>query len=80
MDVKGALHYVSRNHLLRTLKGMGVDGDLIKSTESFMYDRSEGLSIDSHWCTEPEVETEIPQVSPVLPILLAIYLRGVFRS
>lgn len=80
IDVKGALHHVSRNYLLRTIESMGADGDLIRWTDWFMSDRSVRLVSDTHQCTEVGVETGEIQRSPALPIQFAIYLSSVFRN
>ena len=57
---------------------MGVDGDLIKWTKSFLTDRKVQLVIDGHDSPERSIETGIPQGSPVSPILFLIYISGVF--
>ena len=80
MDVKGAFDYVSRNHLLRHMKKMGVDGSLISWIASFLTDRRLQLIIDGHKCNEIKLDSGIPQGSPVSPILFAIYLSGVFET
>lgn len=79
MDVKGAFDHVSRNQLLRSMRDMKIDGNLIKWVGSFMTDRRLQLVIDGHCGKEVNVECGVPQGSPVSPILFAIYLSGVFE-
>ena len=45
---------------------------------SFLTDRKVQLVIDGHDNKEREIETRIPQGSPVLPILFLIYISRVF--
>lgn len=69
MDVKGAFDHVSRNQLLRRMRDMKVDGNLIKWVGSFMTDRRLQLVIDGHCGKEVNLECGVPQGSPVSPIL-----------
>lgn len=78
MDVKGAFDHVSKVELLRKMLDLGIDGDLIKWTKSFLSDRKVQLVIDGHENREREVETGIPQGLPVSPILFLIYISQVF--
>lgn len=59
---------------------MGIDGDLIKWTRSFLIDRKIQLVIDGHDNKERTIETGIPQGSPVSSILFLIYISGVFDN
>ena len=54
---------------------LGVEGDLVRWTESFVSDRKDlnGQEGGNH-----EVETGILQGSPVSPILFTVYLSGLF--
>ena len=80
MDVKGAFDHVSKRQLLRQMIELGIDGDLVTWTESFLTDRKVQLVIDGHENKEREIETGIPQGSPVSPILFLIYISGVFNK
>ena len=78
MDVKGAFDYVSRTKLVQRMRDLGIDDDLIGWTKSFLTDRSVELVIDGFTNPRQEVESGIPQGSPVSPILFLIYISGVF--
>ena len=80
MDVKGSFDHVSRKQLLKRVIELGIDGDLAAWTRSFLTDRKIQLVIDGHENKEREIETGIPQGSPVSPILFLIYISGVFDS
>jgi hypothetical protein len=79
MDVKGAFDHVSPTKLIGRMVELGVDGDLVRWTQSFLADRKVQLVIDSFQCPVQPV-TGIPQGSPVSPILFVIYLSGVFQA
>ena len=78
MDVKGAFDHVSKVQLIARMIELGINGDLISWTSSFLTDRKVQLVIDGHENREREIETGIPQGSPVSPILFLIYISGVF--
>lgn len=48
MDVKGAFDHVSRSQLLKRMIELGIDGDLVACTRSFLTDRKIQLVIDGH--------------------------------
>lgn len=48
MDVKRVFNHVSRNCLLCTLKGISVDKNLMRWTQSFMSERVVCLVFDSY--------------------------------
>lgn len=74
MGMKGALDHVSKVELFRKILDLGIDGDLIKWTKSFLSNRKVQLVINGHENREREVETRIPQRLPVLPIFFLIYI------
>ena len=57
-----------------------IDGDLICWTKSFLTDRKLQLVIDGDNNQDKEVETGIPQGSPVSPILFLIYISEIFEQ
>ena len=80
MDVKGAFDYVSRLKLAQRMRQLGIDNDWIGWTQSFLTDRKVEIVIDGHINSEKDVETGIPQGSPVSPILFLIYISGIFDA
>ena len=80
MDVKGAFDHVSKGQLLTQMVELGIDGDLVTWTGSFLTDQKIQLVIDGHDNKEREIETGIPQGVPVSPILFLIYISGVFNK
>ncbi len=57
-----------------------IDTDLLAWTKSFLTDRKIQLVIDRHDNKERDIETGIPQGSPVSPILFMIYISRVFEA
>jgi len=78
MDVKGAFPHVAKGNLVKRMEEMGFEADLVRWVESFMEDRKVIMSMDGKEGDNMDVETEIPQGSPVSPVLLIIYLSGLF--
>lgn len=78
MDVKGAFDHVNPGRLVSRMGELGLDGDLIRWTQSFLTDRKVQLIIDNTQCPTQPINSGVPQGSPVSPILFAIYLSGVF--
>jgi len=78
MDVKSAFNNVSRPVLSRRLVELGIEPDLVRWTDSFMSDRKVRLVLEGREGKEHEVETGVPQGSPVAPILFTTYLSGIF--
>ena len=60
MDVKGAFDHVSRKKLAERMTDLGLDGDLVGWTQSFIIDRRVELIIDGHINLEVAVNTDIP--------------------
>lgn len=78
MDVKDPFDHVSKEQLLKWLIELDIYGDLVTWTDSFLTNRKIRLVIDRHTNKKREIETGIPQGSPVSPILFLIYISGVF--
>ena len=51
MDVAAAFPSVARGCLLRKMRAMGIDEDLVGSTDSFMRDRRVIMSVDGQATT-----------------------------
>ena len=77
MDVKEGFDYILKNQLILMMTKMGVDGDLIKWTKSFLTDRTVQLVIDGDENPKPSIETKIPQGSPISSIIFLIYISEV---
>src|SRR5258706_4588739 len=78
MDVKAAFNNVSRGHLVGRMLELGVQNDLVRWTQSFMSESKVRLVLNGQEGEEHDVETGIPQGSPVSPILFTVYLSGLF--
>jgi len=78
MDVEAAFNNVSRQVLSRRLDELGIELDLVRWTDSFMSGRKVKLVMEGREGEEHEVETGVPQGSPVAPILFTAYLSGIF--
>ena len=63
----------------RRLEELGIEPDLLRWTDSLMSDRKVRLVLEGREeKSMHEVETGVPQGSPVAPILFTAYLSGVF--
>jgi len=78
MDVKGAFPHVAKGNLIKIMEEMGFEADLVRWVESFMEDRKVIMSMDGKEGDSMDVETGVPQGSPVSPVLFVIYLSGLF--
>jgi Reverse transcriptase (RNA-dependent DNA polymerase) len=59
---------------------LGIPGDLIRWVDSFLTERRVQLVIDGYTCPIRDIETGVPQGSPISPILFIIYISGFFSS
>jgi hypothetical protein len=73
MDIKAAFPSVGRGRLFHTMRGKGMDRDLIRWTACVLTDRTVGMVIDGNVMKRHPVEGGIPQGSLVSPILFAFY-------
>jgi hypothetical protein len=64
MVIKAAFPSVGRGRLVHTMKGKGIDGDLIRWTASFLSDRTVEMAIEGNVMERHPVEAGIPQGSP----------------
>jgi len=78
MDVKGAFPHVAKGNLIKRMEEMGFQADLVRWVESFMEERKVMMLMDGKEGDSMDVETGVPQGSPVSPVLFVIYLSGLF--
>jgi len=78
MDVKGAFPHAAKGNLIKRMEEMGFEADLVRWVESFMEERKVIMSMDGKEGDSMDVETGVPQGSPVSPVLFVIYLSGLF--
>jgi hypothetical protein len=78
MDVKGAFPHVAKGNLIKRMEEMGFEADLVRWVESFMEERKVIMSMDGKEGDSMDVETGVPQGSPVSPVLFVICLSGLF--
>jgi len=79
MDVKGTFPHVAKGNIIKTIEGMGFEADLVRwVAQSFMEDRKVIMSMDGKEGDSMDVETGVPLVLPVSPVLFIMYLSGLF--
>jgi len=76
MDVKGAFPHVAKGNLIKRMEEMGFEADLVRRVESFMEERRVIMWMDGKEGDSMDVETGVPQGSPVSPVLLSCTFRG----
>ena len=77
MDVAAAFPSVARGCLIKRMRKMNIDEELVRWVGSFMQDRRVRMVIDGREEEEIEVVTGLPQGSSVSPLLFNIYISGV---
>ena len=78
LDVKGAFDHVSTNQLLIILTKLNLPIQLKNWVNNFMNNRSIALAFDGQKQHTRQIKTDIPQKSPISPILFLIYIRFLF--
>ena len=73
LDVSGAFDNVSHIRLLHNLRKRRVDEKTVKWVASFLSNRHTSIAIDGYCSAEYEINTGIPQGSPLSPILYLFY-------
>jgi len=79
MDIKAAFPNEVRGRLIHAMKAKQIDGDLIRSTGSFLSHRTVEMVIEGNVLQCHPVEAHIPQGSPVSPILFATHTAGLIE-
>ena len=80
MDVAAAFCSVARGCLLRKMRAMGIDENLVDWTDSFMRDRKVVMSVDGEDDDPREVSTGLPHGLLILPALFAIYIADIHAT
>ena len=80
MDVSAAFLSVARDCLIRRMRDLKLDKNLIQWTDSFMQDRWVIMNINGQDGERERVVTGLPQGSPVAPILFGIYILEVYEA
>ena len=80
MDVKEAFDHVSKGQLLTQIMELGIDGNFVTWTGSFLTDQKVQLVIDGHDNKKIKIKTGILQGFPASPILFLIYISGIFNK
>jgi hypothetical protein len=80
LDVEGAFDHVARGRLLQTVHSLSLPQSVIDWTRSFLEERLIRLAFESQIEEFSEVETGVPQGSPISPILFLIYVRDLFQN
>ena len=73
LDVSGAFDNVSHTRLLHDLRKRRVDEKTVTWIASFLSNRRTNIAIDGYRSTQYQINTGIPQGSPLSPILYLFY-------
>lgn len=80
LDVKGAFDHAAKNQLIRALQKLKLPVNLIAWINSFLDNRTLQLKFDGQKEIMSEINTGIPQGSPISLILFLTYIRDIFKS
>ena len=80
LDVQGAFNNVSKSALVHRLKTKRTPVKLVQWIESFLSNRSSSFKINSFTSTSFNIDTGIPQGSPISPLLYIIYNSDLLDS
>jgi hypothetical protein len=78
MDVKGVFDHANHPRLPTTIVAKSLDGDLIEWTEDFLTNLTVQITVDRFDGEVSQINTGIPQGSPVSSILFVPYLSCLF--
>lgn len=76
-DFEKAFDRVDHNILLRKLQELGICGDLLRWTESYLRNRCQAVVVGGHRSDFMEVPSGVPQGSILAPLLYAAYLYDI---
>jgi hypothetical protein len=80
MDVEAAFPSVAKDCLAKKMRAMSADECLVRWMLDFMADRKVRVVVDGQEGEEMKVTTGLPQGSPVLPVLFAIYMADIHET
>ena len=69
---------MAKGNLIKRMEEMKFEADMVRGVESFMEERKVIMSTDGKERDSMDVETGVPQGSPVSLVLFVIYLSGLF--
>ena len=77
-DLQGAFDRVHHGALLGTLRGMGLPGGLVRWLRSFLAGRKAALAVDRVAMPAVPVPADIPQGSPLFPVLFLLFAASLY--
>lgn len=80
MDIRGAISQVAKGNLTNKMHNMGLKADLVGWVESLMEERKVILSMNGNKDHNMDMEMGVLLGSPVSPVLLLMYLWGLFKQ
>ncbi len=80
INVKGVFNYVSANQLIKICIDLDLPKLLCSWIDSFLVDRKIQLAFNNGTNIKTDIQIEIPQDSPISPILFLIYIRNLFQD
>jgi hypothetical protein len=79
LDVKGAFDRVNKGQLLRQIVQVGIVGNIIHWVNLFLSYRRAVLVVDGRTGESHDIQTGLPQGSPVLPVLFILSFSSMFQ-
>jgi len=79
IDINTTFPRVAKGRLVNLIKVRQMDGDLIRWTEIFFWERTVEMIIEGNAMEWPPVDAEVPHGSPLSPILIPIYTAGLIK-
>jgi len=80
LDIKGRFDKVDHSILLRRLQTRNVPESMVKSISNFIFYKQRSIIFPSSPREMRDINTRIPQGSPLSPILFVIYVEPIHTS